>query len=77
MIEYTIFVRSNVIFSDQNARLLSYNVMELDLVKILLDVIEQTNFVRSYVFSLDNIIGDRPYKWLWQYKNKHLNKRNA
>ena len=26
-------------------------------------MIEQTNFVRSYVFLLDHMIGDRPYKW--------------
>ena len=28
-------------------------------------MIEQTNFVRSYVFLLDHMIDDRPYKWPW------------
>ena len=37
MIEQTIFARSNTILSDQNACLLSYNIMEKGLVKILLD----------------------------------------
>ena len=26
-------------------------------------MIEQINFARSYVFLLDHMIGDRPYKW--------------
>ena len=37
MIEHTIFARSNTILSDQNACLLSYNIMEQGLVNILLD----------------------------------------
>ena len=37
MIEYTIFARSNTILSDQNAFLLTYNIIEEVLVKILLD----------------------------------------
>ena len=36
-IEHTIFTQSNTILSDQNACLLSYNIMEKGLVKILLD----------------------------------------
>ena len=28
-------------------------------------MIEQTNSVRSYVFLLDHMICDRPYKWPW------------
>ena len=28
-------------------------------------MIEQANLVRSYVFLLDHMIGDRPYKWPW------------
>ena len=47
MIEHTIFARSNSIFSDQNACLLSYNNMAEGLVKIL----------------LDHMISDKPYKW--------------
>ena len=67
MIKHIIFARSNVILSDQNACLSNYNIMEEGLVKILLEIcsirmIEQTNFVRSYVFFLDHMIGDRPYK---------------
>ena len=37
MIEHTFFGRSYTILSDQNASLLSYNIMEEGLVKILLD----------------------------------------
>ena len=64
MIKHTIFARSNTCLSDQqNACLLSYNIMEEGLVKILLDQDDQeTHFVRSYVFLLDHMIGDRPYK---------------
>ena len=58
MIEHTIFARSNTILSDQNACLLSYNIMEGGLVKILLDHLVRSNFVRSYVFLLDHVIGD-------------------
>ena len=37
--------------------------MEEGLVKILLDqMIEETIFVRSYVFLLDHMISDRPYE---------------
>ena len=56
MIERTIFAQSNPIFSDQNACLLSYNIMEEGLVKILLDQNDRANkfcpikfvFARSY-----------------------------
>ena len=56
MIERTIFAQSNPIFSDQNACLLSYNIMEEGLVKILLDQDDRANkfcpiicvFARSY-----------------------------
>ena len=56
MIEQTIFARSNIILSDQNACLLSYNIMEEGLVKILLDQDDRANkfcpiicvFARSY-----------------------------
>ena len=49
MIEHTSFARSNnfvrwnTILSDQNVCLLSYNIMEEDLVKILLDQDDQAN----------------------------------
>ena len=50
-------------FVRSNACLLSYNIMEEGLVKFCsIKIIEQTNFVRSYVFLLDHVIGDRPYK---------------
>ena len=65
MIDYTIFARSNIIFSDQNACLLSYNVMELGLVKILLYKCDRAN---KYVFLLDNMISDRPFKSPWFQK---------
>ena len=56
MIEQTIFARSNIILSDQNACSLSYNIMEEGLVKILLDQDDQADkfcpiicdFARSY-----------------------------
>ena len=56
MIEHTIFNRSNIILSDQNECLLSYNIMEEVLVKILLDQDDRANkfcsiicvFARSY-----------------------------
>ena len=56
MIGQTIFARSNTILSDQNAFLLSYNIMEEGLVKILLDQDDRANkfcpiicvFARSY-----------------------------
>ena len=37
IIEQTTFARSNTIFSDQNACLVSYTIIEEGLVKILLD----------------------------------------
>ena len=56
MIEQTNFGRSNTILSDQNACLLSYNIMEEGSVKILLDQYDRANkfcpivcdFARSY-----------------------------
>ena len=56
MMEHTIFGRSNTILSDQNACLLSYNITEEGLVKILLDQDDRANkfcpiicvFARSY-----------------------------
>ena len=43
MIEHTIFAQSYTIFSDQNASLLSYNIMVEGLVKILLDQDDRAN----------------------------------
>ena len=56
MIEHAIFARSNTILSDQNVFLLSYNIMEQGLVKILLNQDDRANkfcpiirvFARSY-----------------------------
>ena len=56
MIEQTIFARSNTTLSDQNASLLTYNIMEEVLVKILIDQDDRANkicpiicdFSRSY-----------------------------
>ena len=56
MIAHTIFARSNAVLSDQNACLLSYNIMEEGLMKILLDQDDRANkffpiicvFARSY-----------------------------
>ena len=56
MIEHTVFARSNTILYDQNAYLLSYNIMEEGLVKILLDKDDRVKefcpiiyvFARSY-----------------------------
>ena len=56
MLEHTIFARSNITLSDQNACSLSYNTMEEGLVKILLDQDDRANkfcpiicsFARSY-----------------------------
>ena len=63
MIIHTIFARSNTILSDQNACLLSYNIIEEGLVKILLDKDDEANkFCRSYLFLLDHMIGDGPYE---------------
>ena len=61
MIEHSIF-RSDVILSDQNACRLSYNIIEEGLAKILPDHPDHPNFVRSYVFLFNHMIGDRPYK---------------
>ena len=63
MIEHKIFARSNTILSDQNAYLLGNNTMEEGLVKTLLDQDNRANkFVRSFVFFIDQIIGDQLYK---------------
>ena len=52
--------------SDQNASLLSYNIMEEGLVKILLHQDYQTNkFCPIICGLLDHMIGDRTYKWPW------------
>ena len=56
MVKDLVFARSNTILSDQNACLLSYNIMEEGLVKILLDQDDRANkfcpnisfFARSY-----------------------------
>ena len=56
IIEQTTFARSNTIFSDQNACLVSYTIIEEGLVKILLDQDDRANrfcsiiceFARSY-----------------------------
>ena len=53
MIKHTIFSRSDTILSDQNACLSSYTIIEEVLVKILLDHLDRTFFVRSYVSLLD------------------------
>ena len=62
MIEHTIFARSNTILSDQNVCLLSCNIMEEGLVKILLDLDDRANKVCLNVFLLDHMICGRPYK---------------
>ena len=61
MLEHTIFARSNTILFDQNACLLSSNIMEEGLVKILPDQDDRTNKLHM-CFFLDHMIGDRPYK---------------
>ena len=43
MIEHTIFAQLNTILSDQNECLLSYNIIEDGLVKILLDQGDRAN----------------------------------
>ena len=55
---------SNTILSDQNVCLLSYNVIEEGFVKrfCLIKMIEQPNFVPSYVFLLDHMICERPFE---------------
>ena len=53
MIEHTTFARSNTILSDQNACLLSYNIMGEGLVKILLDQDDQakTHMIGQNLFA--------------------------
>ena len=58
MIEHTFFARSNTILSDQNASLLSYNIMEEGLMKILLDQDDRP----IIYFFFDHMISDRLYK---------------
>ena len=53
MIEHTIFARSNTILSDQNACLLSYNIMVEGLVKILLDQDDRANKFGVFALSYD------------------------
>ena len=56
MIEHSIFARSNAILFDQNAFIVSYNIIEEVLAKILLDQDDRANkfcpiicvFARSY-----------------------------
>ena len=56
MIERSNFARSDAVLSDQNARFLSYNIIEESLAKILLDQDDRANkfcpiicvFARSY-----------------------------
>ena len=63
MIEHSIFARSDVILFDQNAYIVSYNIVEEGLAKILLDQDDRANkFCRSYVILLEHMIGDRPCK---------------
>ena len=63
MIEHTIFARSNTILSDQNACLLSYNIMGEGLVTILLDQDDRAN-----EFCLIICVFARSYDRLWPYK---------
>ena len=49
MIEHTTFARSNTILSDQTVFLLSYNIMEEGLVKILLDQDDRANKFRPII----------------------------
>ena len=60
MIEYSIFARSDADFSNQNAYFLATM-----LAKFLLDQDDRANKfcpIMSYVFLLDRMIGDRPYR---------------
>ena len=43
MIEHTVFARSNIILSDPDGCLLSYNIKEEGLVKIVLDQDDRAN----------------------------------
>ena len=56
MIEYTIFARSNTILSDQNACLLSYNIMAKGLVKVLLDQYDRANSFCPIIMCFCSII---------------------
>ena len=56
MIEHTTFASSNTILNDQNARLLSYNIMEEGLVKILLDQDDRANKLFSNHMCFCSII---------------------
>ena len=47
MIEHTFFAQSYTILSDQNASLLSYNIMGKGLVKILLDQDDRADKILS------------------------------
>ena len=59
MIEYSILARSDVTLFDQNAYIVSYNIIEEGLVKFCsIKMIEQKKIFRSYVFLLDHMIGD-------------------
>ena len=61
MIEHSIFARSNTILSDQNVFLLSYNIMEEGLSKILLDQEDRAHkFCSIICVFLDHMIADRP-----------------
>ena len=51
MIEHTIFALSNTILSNQNACLLSYNIMEEGLVEILLDQGDRANKFYPIIWS--------------------------
>ena len=58
MIEHTIFARSKTILSDQNACLLTYNIVEEGLVKILLDQDERANKLCPIIWSVIGVIND-------------------
>ena len=49
MIEHSIFARSDAILSDQNACFLSYNIIEEDLAKILLDQDDRANKLSDHM----------------------------
>ena len=59
MVEHTIFARLNTILSDQNVCLLSYNIMEEGLVKILINQDDQVN-----IFCTIICVFARSYDWL-------------
>ena len=63
MIEHRIFARADAILSDQNACVVSYNIIEESLAKILLDQDDRANkFCPIICVLLNHMIGDRPYK---------------